>query len=297
MKEASKSVTTQEQAPVVTPAPDGALEKQLLDVAKTPNERALAFSLASAARQQQILRLTAQAVAEEGWGKAISPVARQAVVRYCLEVGADPIRHVHVLGGNVYLNAAFWMDLVASNPKFVRAETAFIHDDDRADQQERERRKAQRLLLGVPEKALGAAVVTLYYAEGRGPFIGVNWAGAKDSDPVGKQEPTKTAETRAYRRAAMKAEPAWFRKHPRLEAAQELLVQGRELDNAGQGVVSGLSTARPVDADAGDPLPRLADGGKPIRDDVVETVRHNPNAFCAIEGEHPVSECPLERKK
>jgi hypothetical protein len=206
------------------------LELQLLSEAKTPAERQQAFQLASIARQQKMLRLTAMAVAETGWGKEISPMARQAVVRYCMEIGADPVRHVHILGGNVYLNAAFWMDLVASNPKFVRAETAFIHQDARADAQEQERRKAQRLTYGVPEEALGAAVVTLFYEGDRGPFIGVNWAGVRTNDPVGKQEPTKTAETRAYRRAAMKAEPAWFSKHPRLQAAQELLVQGRELE-------------------------------------------------------------------
>jgi hypothetical protein len=284
MKEASRAVTTQDQ-PATTPAApaENALERQLLEIATTPQERAVAFSMASAERQQRMLRLTAQAVAEEGWGKAISPVARQAVVRYCLEVGADPVRHVHVLGGNVYLNAAFWMDLVASNPKFIRAETAFIHDDDRADTQERERRKAQRLLLGVPEAAKGAAVVTLHY-DGRGPFIGVNWAGAKSSDPVGTAEPTKTAETRAYRRAAMKAEPAWFRKHPKLEAAQELLVQGRELEKNGESLRPLGNT--PVTTES---IEVGAIGGGKQPTGVIEN--HEPDDICLLVGDHRREEC------
>ena len=213
-----------------------ALEASLLEQAKTPEERALAFRLASQARQSKMIRDVAFACSETGWGKDVSPVGRAAVVRYCMEIGADPVRHVHVLGGNVYLNAAFWMDLCAANPKFLRADPPeFIHDDDRASPEERERRKGRRIELGVPEKALGAAVVTLHY-EGRGPFIGVNWAGAKDNDPVGKQEPTKTAETRAYRRAAMHAEAAWFGGHPQQKAAEQILVQGRELEKAGEAL-------------------------------------------------------------
>jgi hypothetical protein len=185
-----------------------------------------------------MLRRTAMAVAETGWGKNISPVARQAVVRYSMEIGADPVRHIYVLGGAVYLNAAFWMEIVAANPKFVRSETRFIHVDPRATPEEADKRRVERVTYGAPEEAKGAAVVVLFY-EGRGPFVGVNWAGcgkkspndsSKWQDPVGEAEPTKTAESRAYRRAAIKAEPAWFREHPRLQAAENVLAQGREIE-------------------------------------------------------------------
>jgi len=255
---------------------EDALEAQLLQVAKTPQERAVAFSQASIARQQKMLRLTAQAVAENGWGKEISPVARQAVVRYCLEIGADPIRHVHVLAGNVYLNAAFWMELVAANPKFRRPEEELIHHDDRASQEENERRKARRVEFGVPENAKGAAVVTLHY-EGRGPFLGVNWAGARKNDPVGDAEPTKSALTRAYRKAAMKAEPAWFNKHPRLQSAQEVFAEGR--------IVPDAAPAAEVQ--------QLA----PALRQPVSTVKHIASAICDIEGEHSASECGYEKDK
>jgi len=280
-KDTSKAVATQEQQA----EPD--LERQLLGEAKTPQERAMAFSLAGVARQQTMLRLTAMKVAETGWGKDVSPIARQAVVRYCMEIGADPVGHVYILGGNIYLNAAFWMELVAANPKFVRSSTTYIHDDDRADQIERDRRKVQRLLYAVPENVKGAAVVTLFY-DGRGPFIGVNWAGTgkktasgKFEDPVGEDEPTKTAETRAYRRAARKAEPAWFGQHPRLKATQELFVQGVQLEPSGAE-----EDETPVGA--------LGEGEQ-TRVGVIE--RHEPSAICDKVGEHKRDDCGYHRAK
>lgn len=212
--------TTKPKGTAVETRPD--LEAKLLAEAKTPEERQLAYELASRARQADMIRNAALHMAETGWGKEISPVARAAVVRYCFEIGADPLGHVYVLGGNIYLNARFWMDLVAANPKFLRDEVHFIHQDKRADDAEQETRRLLRVQYGVPEEAPGAAIVTLHY-EGRGPFIGVNWAGVRAKDPVGKEEPTKTAQTRAYRKAAMKAEPAWFKSHPGLEAAEEVI--------------------------------------------------------------------------
>lgn len=285
-----------------------ALEQSLFQNAKTFEEKQLAFSLASKVRQTQMVRQVAAALAETGWGKEISPVARAAVARYCLEIGADPVRHVFILGGNVYLNAEFWRDLVAANPKFLRPDVDFIHDDKRADGNERERRKGLRVKYGVPEEALGAAIVTLIYQGERGPFIGVNWAGARQNDPVGKAEPTKTAESRAYRKAAMKAEPAWFRTHPRLAAAEEILTQGRELErNAeepergvvvpGVGVITaggggGVAQAEP-------PMSTEAVGAASDTDPYTgQTVmtRHNPNALCPTEGDHPLSGCGIARK-
>jgi hypothetical protein len=211
----------------------GRLEAHLLELAKTPEDRERAYKLIAHAQQQDLVRRVAVAIAEQSWGREISPVARAAVARYCLEIGADPVRHVFVLAGNIYLNAAFWMDLVAANPKFRRDEVDFIHDDERANSDERARRKALRVTYAVPEGAPGVAVVTLHY-EGRGPFIGVNWAGARTNDPVGKAEPTKTAQSRAYRKAAMKAEPAWFKGHPVLEAAEAVVTWAHEIDKAGE---------------------------------------------------------------
>lgn len=228
-------------SPTEQPFEDGGgkadpLLTELEKTAKTFAEREAAFQLASGHRQALMIRKAAQAMSALSWGKDINPVARAAVARYCFEVGCDPLRHVNVLAGNVYFNAAFYQELVAANPDFLLDEVDLIHDDDRADEAERKRRAGLRVTFGVPEKAPGAAVVTLRYRD-RGPFIGVNWAGVREpkmvngrlkgGDPVGKDNPTQTAITRAYRKAAIKAEPTWFRKHPRIKPVETITVESR----------------------------------------------------------------------
>jgi len=211
------------------------LQAELEKHAKTFGERELAFKLATQARQALMIRKAAQAIAETGWGQNITPIARAAVARYAFEVGCDPVRHINVLGGNIYFNAQFYQELVADNPDFQHDDVEFIHDDPRALEQERAYRKEKRIAFGVPEAAKGAAIVTLHY-KSKGPFVGVNWAGTgrkspkhpeRLQDPIGEEEPTKTAHTRAYRKAAMKAEPTWFRTHPRLKGVEEIVLTGR----------------------------------------------------------------------
>lgn len=222
------------------------LEADLLALAKTPDERLTAYQLASSVRKNQMVAAAAKELAANGWGQGISAYGRAAVIRYCLEIGADPMRHVFILGGSIYLNAEFYRELVASNPYFIRDTVQFIHDDTRATDGERALRRALRVEHGVPENAPGAALVTLYYRGGRGPFVGVNWAGARDKDPVGKAEPTKSAHTRAYRKAALKAEPAWFKQHPGLAAAEEVIAQGRVISEAN---VATLPSGQPTEQD------------------------------------------------
>ena len=289
-------------ATAVTKRPDVGAE--LIASAKTFEERQLAWTLASKIRQNDMLRQAAAAIGETGWGKDISQAARAAVARYCLEVGADPVRHVHVLGGStVYLNGEFYKELCAVNPKFLRAETDFIHDDDRADEKERERRKGLRVKWGVPEKAPGACLVTLFYADGRGPFEGVNWAGVRDKDPVGKAEPTKTAETRAYRKAAMKAEPAWFRSHPRLAHAEEVLAQGRLAPHEEEQPPAALEPepveVKAIAAKSGEGVQEQDRTPSPTQPAPAADVmtKHAPSGLCQIEGEHPESACGYHRKK
>lgn len=272
---------------------------ELLGAARTFEEKQLAFGLASRIRQNDMVRLAAAEIAEKGWGNKISPAARAAVARYMLEIGGDPARHCYVLGGNVYLNAEFYKELCAANPKFLRAETDFIHDDDRADEAERARRRGLRVKWGVPEAAPGACLVTLFYDGGRGPFQGVNWAGVRDADPVGKADPTKTAETRAYRKAALKAEPAWFRTHPKLTRAEEVLAQGRAMPGEPEEPPVPLQP-EPVE------IKQIAKGSAegveepaPAQPEAPADVmtKHAPSGLCAIEGEHPEAACGYHRKK
>lgn len=272
-----------------------ALEQSLLATATTFEERAAAFKLAGVVRQQTMLRKAAEAMAEYGWGKEISPIARAAVARYCYELGADPLNHVYVLGGNVYLNANFYRDLCAVNPDFVGDEVDFIHHDERATAEEKARRLQKRIDYGVPEKAPGAAIVTLHYKD-RDPSIGVNWAGVRDNDPVGKQEPTKTAWTRAYRKAAMKAESAWFRTHPRIAATEEIFVKGGAI----RGALPPVRDEEPVESieasETTEPERKAEDHPGPLLPTGWQ-VQHHPTAFCNVDGLHPAATCGYEQQK
>jgi hypothetical protein len=42
------------------------------------------------------------------WGKDVSADTQRAVAHYCYENGLDPVRHVELLGGKIYLTAEFY---------------------------------------------------------------------------------------------------------------------------------------------------------------------------------------------
>jgi len=196
---------------IAKPEPRDELLGQLLDRAKSPDERALAFDLAATARKHAMVQEAAKHVSATTWGKDLSEAARKSFARWALEMGTDPVRHWTLLGGRVYDLAELYYDLIASQPDFDHDEFEYLHDDLRAPQEERDRRRLLRVQLAVPDEMKGACRVTLIF-KGRGPFIGVNWAGSrgKKQDPVGDQDPEKTAYTRAFRKAAKKAVPLWF---------------------------------------------------------------------------------------
>lgn len=217
----------------------------LMQSAQSFDEHARAFAIANRVRQQEMLAEAAARLAETSWGTKLSPIARAGVARYAMETGTDPVRHWFVLGGQLYDRAELYFDLVAAMPDFERDDVDFIHDDPELPADERARRRVARERWGAPHEAKGVAVVTLYF-RGRGPFVGVNWAGrgrkTKDGgmqDPVGEQEPTKTAHTRAFRKAAKKAVPLWFLRHPWAEKAQQQIAMSRELARAADAALEG----------------------------------------------------------
>jgi hypothetical protein len=156
------------------------------------------------------------------WGRDAQPEMQRAIAHYCFENGLDPVRHVELLGGRIYLTAEFYDERGAA---LIRAGTVrpdepdFIHVDERLTtlaasgdgwaKGESERRMRLRIQHAVPEKAK-AAVIQRFWIHGTDTAIlGVNWCGGvrpktqsgKDADPIGEAEPTKTALTRARRRA------------------------------------------------------------------------------------------------
>lgn len=148
------------------------------------------------------------------WGRDTTPEMARAVAHYCHENGLDPVRHVEILGGRIYLTAEFYDERGA---ELIRSgvvqpdEPDLISVDPRLDEmakagdewakKEQERRLRQRITHGVPEKALAAVAQRFRVANGA-TVLGVNWCGGTGRrDPVGDAEPTKTATTRARRRA------------------------------------------------------------------------------------------------
>jgi hypothetical protein len=316
------------------PEQDDALVAELITGAKTPQERAQAYDIAGSVQQLRLIRRMASLVAATTWGAALSQEGRVAFGRYCLEVGADPLRHVDLLGGQPFFNSDYYRDLIAANPAFVRDEPpVWLHDDPRLKQdtndkdlpqdvrdgaqKERLYRRSQRIDRNIPEETPSCCLLRLHYKD-RGPFEGLGMVHAgkvtnsrdpakrqNDRDPIGLDNPRATAEARAWREAGEKAEPIWFRNHPRIK---ELGARLTELHDAGAlregpaapelppapvvveeaGVVD-LGRVESVTVESGEPQV-----GQP--EEAERTENHNPSAMCTIEGPHRHSECGFYRK-
>ena len=181
------------------------------------NRRALLDAEARARIEERRLQ-NAMATAIRGatWSKDLSAEGARAVAEYCRQNRLDPIRHVEVLGGRIYLNAELYreraMPLIQAG--IVRCdEPDFINADARLDELakagddwakgETARRLRLRIQHNVPEKAVAACLFRITLVESGMTVVGVNWCGGgvRQRDPVGDSEPTKTAQTRAERRA------------------------------------------------------------------------------------------------
>jgi hypothetical protein len=180
------------------------------------------------------------AIRGQMWAKEATEGTIRAVSEYCYRNGLDPMRHVELLGGRIYLTATAYQEKAAPYIRrgiFVPQEPDLIQADERLDAlaeagdewgiAERTRRMRLRILHGVPENAAAACIFRIVVAASGASFTGVNWAGPglkmvkkeiwepgptgkrqptgrfeeKDSDPVGAADPVKTAITRAERRA------------------------------------------------------------------------------------------------
>ncbi len=164
--------------------------------------------------ERRAQNMVAQQIKGTVWGKQLGDAGSRALAEWCRARNIDPVLHVDVLGGRVYLNAEFYRERgapliqrgVVGLPSFDHME----HDDrldalekagDEWARDERVRRVRLRIKHNVPEKAKAAVVCTIRV--GATEVEGVNWCGGgvKANDPVGESEPSKTAESRAERRA------------------------------------------------------------------------------------------------
>jgi len=315
---------TKEKAPastaVATRAP-ATLYERLLALSKTPAERERAFALAEKYQQQQLVQELVAEVKAKSWGNNVSPALRVEIVRWTLENGGDPVTEVDILGGSPYLNARYWMRLVAAEPDFVKAEEVWVHPDPRATDEENAKRKDLRIQYAIPDEIaatvgvfgddkraaaakrppvpIKAAVLVFLYFRGRGPFIGKKWSPSRANDDVGMDHPEASALTRAWRKAAL---GGVRRTPPFSNKLTNLIVAQRVADQAGgQEPVLGVPAAKPLDGIGGEAVPAMTsigagDSRDPYSDEIIMT-KHNPNAFCNREGDHPIDECPLGKTK
>lgn len=196
--------------------------------------------LSPAAAEAQALRQMTVQIRGQQWGASCSPEVQYAVARYCLRNNLDAVRHIEVLGGRLYLTAEFYREMGAElllNGTIVPDEPRLIHADKRLDElatagdewakQEREARIRARIQYGVDEDSPAAALVKFTLKSGA-VIVGCNWIGgtsSKKRDPVGQAEPTKTAITRAERRAwrqVVEAVPTFREKVQHIEVSAKL---------------------------------------------------------------------------
>lgn len=292
-------MTTAPKSPSTAVAPAAAgpsLLERLLVLAKTPAEREQAFAIAARRDQEKALRTMANELAALDWGSSVNAVARQRVVEFCMELGADPIHHVYMMAGHIYLNARFYQELLTQDPRFLRGDIEWIHADKRATDEENTRRLNLRIEHAVPDEVAGkpvlaACLVTLHFTGGFGPFTGVKWAPSNKNDPVGTEHPVLASETRAWRRAAVKALSPWFSAHKaKLVRTEEIVLTEIARERANVGTLT-EGSRDPVASDGGlEPEPTVAEPEKP------KLTKHEPSAICSTKGDHPLEECGYHKR-
>jgi len=273
----------QEQAqPQAEPGTAVAKAKSVTEIALTegsPETQRLALMARERLAQAKVLQESAATIAQLSWGQQLSDHARFAMARWCAAAGIDPVRHIDVLGGRIYDNANLYIDKLAATPEFLYDEVVILAPLDHrkidpalvGGEESAARLRAQQQAINAHRLALqmeyeipsdinnfpdnaAAALVRLYFRDGS-MVEGVNWAGSRGRtkgkhestfDPVGDIEPVKTAITRAFRKAAKKKVPVWFKRGEfgeLFERAEGLIAEGRE-----------MLKAAGVDPDEGDPV-------------------------------------------
>jgi hypothetical protein len=184
--------------------------------------------------QRKNANIVAAQLAGLNWGKELDSATNRAVADWGQRHGVDVTTEIHVLGGNIYLNAQFYLnrliDLVRAG-QVLDFQQWFVQDDPRlaealnevvpatageAERLELEESKARirkeirfrremRIKYSVPDTATAAVVTEVRLVKmPHVPFMGIKWAphpNSRSADPVGKDYPQETALTRSARRA------------------------------------------------------------------------------------------------
>ncbi len=160
--------------------------------------------------------LVAAQIAGLSWGSGIDQDTRRAVASWGQQFRVDVTTEIHVLGGRVYLNAAFYLRRLGELIDAGLVEYAIadhVEDDSRLAKMgaegegEATRRLRERLKHGIPDKCVSAVVFRVKLRSMDQEVNGSKWCGtgklnAKGNlaDPIGEQFPVETSESRAARR-------------------------------------------------------------------------------------------------
>lgn len=151
-------------------------------------------------------------LAELNWGKSLDHDTRRAIADWGQRFRIDVSTEIHVLGGNVYLNAAYYLRRLSELIEEGLVEYAYadhIEDDPRLaklgpeGEGEATRRLRMRLMYGVKGDPASCVAFRVKLRSMDREVVGVKacGGGVRKNDPVGDAFPTETAESRAARRA------------------------------------------------------------------------------------------------
>lgn len=162
--------------------------------------------------ERRAINEVARQIGNLSWGKGLTADGLRAVAEYARRYNIDAAAEIDILGGKIYRNAAYYIrrgaellragivtDISVEHVNADHRLTSMAERNVEGAQAELDRRELARIKHNIPDAAKGAVVVRIATAEGA-VVEGANYAGV-GRDPVGSENPGKTAETRAYRRA------------------------------------------------------------------------------------------------
>jgi hypothetical protein len=156
--------------------------------------------------------IVAAQLSESSWGKGMDRETRRAVAEWGRRHGIDVTTEIHVLGGNVYLNSAFFLHRLAKMVERGQVEYAVadhVECDPRLVEfpEEAKRRTLERVRYQLPDNAKSAVVARIKLNNTAVEFSAAKWCGGRGNnkhgnpkDPIGDEFPVETSESRAFRR-------------------------------------------------------------------------------------------------
>lgn len=253
------------------------------------------------------------------WGKELDLPTRRAIADWGQQFRVDTTTEIHVLGGNIYLNAAFYLRQLSELIQSGLVEYAVadhVENDPRLKQLGAEgegeytRRLRERIMHGIPDAAVSAVVFRIKLRSMDKEVTGAKWCGngTRKNDPVGDAKPQETSESRAARRAMR-----LIASHVPMRLAEEVtsieesakLVSERVKEARSRIAIQDAAINRPLRSlpavDANDPYKANPDSLGEIQPQ--EAVRVTPPtrtpaqtaaAEAAAQGSDPFAEPPLD---